>query len=334
MRYRRLQIWLLLVASSCHLPAVAFDVIAHRGASGYLPEHTLEATTLAFAQDPDYIEQDVVITRDGIAVVLHDIHLETVTDVEERYPHRAREDGRWYALDFTLEELRKLSVHERTDNKGNPVFANRYQGNHAQFRIATLDEHIELIVQLNRELGKDIGFYTEIKSPAWHRAQGVDISAIVMQQLKKHNLDKPDSNIIIQCFDFAEVKRLRTSLHFKGKLVQLLGDNSWGESDTDYGALMTNEGMQALAKYADGIGPWIPQLFSASAENSDTVTAPDWLGAAQSLDMMVHPYTFRSDALPPGTNAEKLLQTLKDELKVDGVFTDQVPPVKAFLRSH
>ena len=102
--------------------AQRFSVIAHRGASGYLPEHTLEAATLAFSLKPDFIEQDVVISKDNVPVVLHDIHLETVTNVEAVYPKRHRADGRYYARDFTLEELRNLRVHERANSDGKQVF--------------------------------------------------------------------------------------------------------------------------------------------------------------------------------------------------------------------
>ena len=122
-------------------------VIAHRGASGYLPEHTLEAATLAYAQGADFIEQDVVLSKDGVPVVLHDIHLDTVTNVAKRFPDRKREDGRYYVIDFTLKELKTLRVHERTDLKGQPVYAGRFQGD-SDFRIATLEDHFELIEQL------------------------------------------------------------------------------------------------------------------------------------------------------------------------------------------
>ncbi|MEZ6118468.1 MAG: glycerophosphodiester phosphodiesterase family protein [Pirellulaceae bacterium] len=92
-------------------------VIAHRGASGYLPEHTLPAKALAFGQHADFLEQDVVITKDDRPIVLHDIHLDTVTDVATRFPDRKRSDGRFYAIDFTLAEIQSLSVHERIDLK-------------------------------------------------------------------------------------------------------------------------------------------------------------------------------------------------------------------------
>jgi glycerophosphoryl diester phosphodiesterase len=102
---------LLLAALSA--AAVEPAVIAHRGASGYLPEHTLEAVTLAHAQGAEHIEQDLVLSRDDVPVVLHDIHLDSVTDVAAKFPSRKREDGRWYALDFTLAELKQLRVTER-----------------------------------------------------------------------------------------------------------------------------------------------------------------------------------------------------------------------------
>lgn len=318
-----------LCLSTC---AAAFDIIAHRGASGYLPEHTLEAATLAFAQQPDYIEQDVVATKDGELVVLHDIHLDTVTNVAAKFPGRARDDGRWYALDFTLAELRTLQVKERADTAGKQVFANRYHGSKALFTIATLDEHIELISELNREFNSNIGFYTEIKSPAWHKKEGTDISQLLLDTLARYDLNGGNANIYVQCFDFAEVKRLRDELGFKGKIVLLLADNSWGESPTDYQALLTEQGMHDIAKYADGVGPWLPQLLDMKALQQGKVVPASWLATAKKEGLIIHPYTFRIDALPTGMTAEKILGLLTGPLAVDGVFTDQVPPVKSFLQ--
>ncbi len=311
--------------------ASAFDIIAHRGASGYLPEHTLEAATLAFAQQPDFIEQDVVATKDGELVVLHDIHLDTVTDVAAKFPDRVRDDGRWYALDFTLAELRTLQVKERSDTDGKQVFANRYHGSKALFTVATLDEHIELISELNREFNSNIGFYTEIKSPAWHKKEGVDISQRLLDTLARYNLNGENANIYVQCFDFAEVKRLRNELGFKGKIVLLLADNSWGESATDYQTLLTEQGMQDIAKYADGIGPWLPQLLDMKALQQGKIVPSPWLATAKKEGLVIHPYTFRIDALPTGMTAEQILGLLTEPLAVDGVFTDQIPPVKNFL---
>jgi glycerophosphoryl diester phosphodiesterase len=155
-------------------------VIAHRGASGYLPEHTLAAKAVAHAMGADYIEQDVVLSRDGVPVVLHDIQIETVTDVATMFPGRARADGRFYAIDFSLDELKALTVMERADERGEQVFPDRFPRGASSFRIPTLAEEIELIQGLNLSTGREAGIYPEIKAPAWHRAQGQDISAIVL----------------------------------------------------------------------------------------------------------------------------------------------------------
>lgn len=121
-------------------------VIAHRAASGYLPEHTLEAVALAYGMGADFIEQDLVLTKDGVPLVLHDIHLDTTTDVRKKFPDRARIDGRWYAIDFTLEEIKSLKVHERIDPKKDmAVFPSRFPVGHAKFEIPTFVEEIELI---------------------------------------------------------------------------------------------------------------------------------------------------------------------------------------------
>ena len=144
-------------------------VIAHRGACGYVPEHTLEAASMAHAMQVDFIEQDVVLSKDNIPVVLHDIHLDTVTDVAQKFPGRARSDGRFYAIDFALDEIKQLFVHERISLKtGKAVFPNRFDASKALFRVPTLEEEIELIKGLNAATGRDIGIYVEIKKPAWH----------------------------------------------------------------------------------------------------------------------------------------------------------------------
>ena len=314
---------LLIMASACQvIPPKPLDVaakplvIAHRGASGYLPEHTLESITLAYAQGADFIEQDLVVTKDSKLVVLHDIHLETVTNVEQVFPSRKRQDGRYYALDFTLAELKTLKVHERHDTKGKQVFPNRYKGK-GTFQIATFEEQIELIQQLNRQFNKTTGFYTEIKSPAWHREQGVDISQLALAILRKHELDDADKAIYVQCFDFAETQRLRNDLNAKVKLIQLIAENDWLESPTDYNVLKTPAGLKAIAKVAQGIGPWIPQLIDLK-----TMQPTGYVKQAHMAGLKVHPFTFRKDALPHHVNSQQTLQLLFNELKVDGLFTD------------
>ena len=147
-------------------------VIAHRGARGYLPEHTLEAKAMAYAQGAHYIEQDLVMTRDDNLIVLHDITLDRTTDVDEKFPDRARSDGRYYAIDFTLEEIRTLNATEgfRTEN-GEKVQARsqRFPLGKGSFRVPTFQEEIEMIQGLNISTGRDVGIYPEIKQPAFHR---------------------------------------------------------------------------------------------------------------------------------------------------------------------
>ncbi len=305
----------------------SFAIIAHRGASGYLPEHTLEAATLAFAQHPDFIEQDVVITKDNVPIVLHDIHLDTVSNVQSLYPQRKRQDGRFYARDFTLDELRRLTLHERTDLKGKQVFAHRYTGRQANFKIATLAEHFELISELNRQFDQHIGVYPEVKSPAFHLDEGVDASRIVIETLNQYGFGGAHGNSYLQCFDFAEIKRIREELGYTGKLIMLIGENSWEESDTDYNWLRTAQGMQKVSMYADGIGPWIGHLFDKTALEKGDIAAASWVKFAHDQQLSIHPYTYRSDALPQGMDGAQLLNNLAEVIKASGVFTDHVPPV-------
>jgi glycerophosphoryl diester phosphodiesterase len=326
---------LLIMASGCQvippnpiLSAANPLVIAHRGAPGYLPEHTLESVTLAYVQGADFIEQDLVATKDLKLIVLHDIHLETVTNVEQIFPTRQRKDGRYYALDFTLAELKTLTVHERQNAEGKQVFPQRYQGK-GTFHTATFEDQIELIQQLNRQFNKNTGFYPEIKSPAWHKEQGVDISQLVMTILRKHDLDNAHKNIYVQCFDFAETQRLRNDLGAKVKLVQLIAENDWLESPTDYDVLKTSQGLAAIAKVAQGIGPWIPQLVDLK-----TMEPTGYAKQAHIAGLQVHPYTFRKDALPDNVDIQQTLQLLFNDLKVDGLFTDFTDTVVNYLPNN
>lgn len=320
----------LLVVSSffCVTESMAKPVvIAHRGAPAYLPEHTLESTTLAHSLGPDYIEQDLVLSKDGVPVVLHDIHLETVTDVEQRFPTRKRDDNRWYAIDFTLAELRTLRVHERAKSDGSQVFSERYRGN-GHFSISTFVEHIELINNLNRSFNQNVGFYPEIKAPGFHRAEGQDISRIVLNIIREYGLDDFNANIYVQCFDFGETKRLRRELGAKVKLVQLIAENSWVESVTDYDKLKTREGIKEIASVAQGIGPWIPQLVTT---NESGLSVSQLATYAKEYKLAIHPYTHRADQLPKGITSDQLLSVLFNKVGVDGIFSDFPDKAKQFV---
>jgi glycerophosphoryl diester phosphodiesterase len=294
----------------------AFAVIAHRGASGYLPEHTLDAATLAFMQGAHYIEQDIVLTADNIPIVLHDIHIETVTNVESIFPQRHRSDNRYYAIDFTWSEIQQLLIHEREDELGNKVYPSRYNGSEA-FKVASFEQHIELITKLNSTFIKNVGFYSEIKAPEWHLSEGKDITAIVVNMLEKHGLTQPDANILIQCFYPQTLKRLKNEFKVSIGLVQLIADNNWDESSADYDHMQTKQGLEEVAEYATGIGPWLPQTYNPESGNGSAL-----LYNAKALGLIIHPYTFRADDLAFDMDAETLLDLIQNKLKLDGIFTD------------
>lgn len=290
-------------------------IIAHRGASGYLPEHTLAAVAMAHSWDVDFIEPDIVLSRDNVPVVLHDIHLDTTTNVKSVYPNRKRGDGRYYAIDFTYQELKKLRVHERIDLKtGRRVFENRFPLNSIEFRIPSLEEYIQLVQGLNISRNRKIGLIPEIKSPAFHRWHKQDISKIVLGILKKYKLDKRSDRFYLQCFDPMELKRIRYTLRSKVNLVQLIGDNSWKEASCDYDHMVTKKGIKEISEYAQVISPWLSPFFKNN--NLKTFTA-----ISHSNALKVIPYTIRIDSLPKSLSEAKLYELLKDA-DVDGVFTD------------
>jgi len=304
-------------------------VIAHRGASGYLPEHTLPAIAMAHAQGAHYLEQDVVLSKDNVPVVLHDIHIDTVTDVARRFPGRKRDDGRFYALDFTVAELKQLAASERFDPRtGAAVFATRFPVGKGSFQIPTLEEELQLIQGLNTSSGREAGVYPEIKEPAWHRSQGRDISPIVLDLLARYGYKTKTDKVYVQCFDEAEVKRIRTELGYKGRLVQLI-EGSRPLLD-EHKHLRTPAGLAEIARVADGIGPALSDVVARKGDGA--LEATSLVSDAHAVRLEVHPYTFRADALPPGVGSlEDLLRIALTDIGVDGVFTDHPDRAVAFL---
>nr|BAL46118.1 glycerophosphodiester phosphodiesterase [Borrelia sp. tAG85]BAL46127.1 glycerophosphodiester phosphodiesterase [Borrelia sp. tAG446M]BAL46128.1 glycerophosphodiester phosphodiesterase [Borrelia sp. tAG447M]BAL46136.1 glycerophosphodiester phosphodiesterase [Borrelia sp. tAG463M] len=336
MKQIKLKLFLFLTSFlfiiSCEKEKVSMNkalplVIAHRGASGYLPEHTLEAKAYAYALGAHYLEQDIVLTKDNIPIIMHDPEIDTTTNVAEIFPERARKDGRYYSVDFTLREIKSLKLSERFDPKtGKPIYPNRFPLNEYNFKIPTLEEEIQFIQGLNKSTGKNVGIYPEIKKPFWHKQQGKDISKIVIEILHKYGYKSKEDKIYLQIFDFAELKRIREELDYKGKLVMLIGENDWDEAPTDYEYIKSEEGIAEVAKYSDGIGPWIPQVII-----DGKVTG--LISLAHKHKMEVHPYTMRIDALPSyAKNANELLNLLFNKAKVDGVFTDFPDVVLGFIR--
>tara|TARA_R110002110_G_scaffold333755_2_gene544496 strand:+ start:61258 stop:62298 length:1041 start_codon:yes stop_codon:yes gene_type:complete len=310
-------------------------VIAHRGASGYVPEHTLAAKAMAHAMGADYIEQDVVLTGDGIPIVLHDIHLESTTDVAARFPDRARRDGRFYAIDFTLAEIRTLRAHERTGADGNAAFPGRFPLGPGPLTVPTLAEEIDFISGMDRSRGRRTGLYIEFKAPNFHRREGHDIARRVLDVLVEKGYDQRRDQVFLQCFDDATLRYLRDTLQTPLPLIQLIADNSWGEdSDVDYDFLQTAAGLDAVASYADGIGPWLMQIYRGKQADG-SVELSSLVALAHERGLQVHPYTFRADQLPAGIDSfAELLDIFLHQAGVDGLFTDFPDLARDYLLQH
>lgn len=302
--------------------SMAHEVIAHRGASGYLPEHTLEALVMAHGMDVDYIEQDLVVSKDDHLVVLHDIYLDKVTDVATVFPERQRADGRYYAVDFTLAELKQLRVNARKGEQTRQVQLTTAE-RAGMFRISTFAEQVALIRQLNAGRDRAIGFYPEVKQPAWHRREGKDISRLLVAALESYGLNHSDAKVMVQCFDFTEVKRLRNEVGLKTNLVQLLGEASWGNPESDYAWLQTAEGLAEIAKVAQGVGPWHRQLYDVERQEVSAFAM-----RAKQQGLLIHPYTVNFDNPPQGMTFAELEHLLFDKVQVDAVFTDYPDRVK------
>ena len=296
-------------------------VIAHRGASGYLPEHTLAAKTLAFEMGADFLEQDVVASRDDELIVLHDVFLDRVSDIALKFPGRQRDDGRYYVRDFDLDEIRSLRAWERMHADGTAVYPGRYPAQRGDFGFNTLAEELALVRQLNDEHDRSVGVYPEVKRPAWHMEEGVDITPLLLVTLAKFGYENHPDQVYVQCFDDAEIRRLKNELSCPYKLVQLIGENSWLEADTDYDAMRTDEGLREIADSADAIGPRIEHLFEPGADSVPVATG--LVTMSHKVGLAVHPYTFRVDDLPGGfTCFEDLVRFCVSELGIDGLFTD------------
>ena len=285
-------------------------VIAHRGASGYLPEHTLPAKAMSYAMNVDFIEQDIVLSKDNVPIVIHDIHLETVTDVAVKFPNRNRNDGRYYVIDFSFEELKQLNVSERFNPESKQaVYPNRFPLNSSTFKLHSLAEEIELIQGLNKSTGKNVGIYPEIKEPFFHKNEGKDISKIVLKELSNYGYNSKDDKCILQCFDVNELKRIRFQLKSELFLVQLI------EFEKD------ENRFEEFSKYADGIGPWIQQIIKGKDENGKWQLS-QLVSNAHQYNLKVHAYTFRADQLGSFKTFEELLNVALYEANIDGVFTD------------
>ncbi|MCA9194654.1 MAG: glycerophosphodiester phosphodiesterase [Planctomycetales bacterium] len=305
---------------SQHVPIV----IAHRGASGYLAEHTEGAKVLAIAQGADFVEQDLVLTRDRVFVVSHDTQLDHISNVATRFPDRHREDGHYYFADFDWPEIRTLSIVERSlfQQAESTRFPSRIDQ-----RFLRLEDEIQLVHGLNQTLNKQVGFYMELKSPAWHKQEfGVRMSDLLLPILSEYGLTGPNNRCFIQCFEPAELQYLKFDLGCKLPLIQLMGNQPLGlgkpaGSDAAIGDRQLIADLLEVGKYAHGIGPSLNSLVAPSESNA--IESSGLVETARSMKLQVHPYTVRVDSLPTwARSVDHLHSILLDELKVDGFFTD------------
>ena len=285
-------------------------VIAHRGASGLRPEHTLEAYRLAIRQGADFIEPDLVMTKDGVLVARHDPWLSDSTNVADKaeFADRKRtikgpngqEISDWWVFDFTLEELKTLKARQVREGR-TKAFDDRYD-------IPTFDEIVALAEEESAFEGRKIGLYPEAKWPSEHAAVGLDMQDAVIKSLAKHDLDSADAEIFVQCFDpqFLMAMNKLTDV----KLVQLDFENP-----NQPGAPTIP--LERIATYADAVGPYKGLLFDIA-----TGEATDYGARAAQLGLNVHAWTFRSDDLPVWAEETAVELRAAVEAGATGVFTD------------
>jgi len=304
-------------------------VIAHRGASGHRPEHTLAAYELAIELGADFIEPDLVITRDGVLVARHENEILETTDVSSRPEFADRRttkriDGMevagWFAEDLTLAEIKTLRARERL-----PFRSHAYDG---RFAIPTFDEVLDLAVRKSVETGRTIGVYPETKHPSYFREIGLPLEEPLLAALEARGWTGQDAPVFLQSFETGNLRELRQRTGVR--LIQLLDTEGrpWdlavsGDPRT-YRDLATPEGLAWIATYADGIGP--NKRLIVPADRDGRLLPPTSLVAdAHRAGLLVHPYTFRSDPQFLASEYEgwpELEYEKFYKLGVDGVFSD------------
>jgi glycerophosphoryl diester phosphodiesterase len=351
MRSGRTCLLVLVALLACAPPALGHDddeplVIGHRGAPGYLPDHTLEGYRLAIQMGADYIEPDLVATKDGHLIARHEPNITTTTDVEDHPEFASRfrndvnvdgalEDG-WFASDFTLAEIKTLRAIQPVDG--------RPKGFDGEFEIPTFEEVIALAKR------RGVGIYPETKHPTYHQRLGLPLEGRLVRALDRVGWNRKRSPVFIQSFEQSNLKQLNRMTDVR--LVQLVdaadvaADGSlvyappwdrpydWTVSGDPrllartFGFFATDAGLREISTYADGIGPWKRYIVSTRvAANGDLVTLPptDLIRRAHRKGLLVHTWTFRDE---PGNLASDYggnpLREYRQffKLGVDGVFSD------------
>ncbi len=311
-------------------------VIAHRGASGDRVEHTLEAYRIAIDYGADFIEPDLVLTKDGILVARHENEISGTTDVAEKPEFSDRKttkviDGQdyngWFTEDFTLAELKTLRAKERL-----PKVRPQNAAGDGQWEIPTFEEVLQLLKEHEAQTGERVGVYPETKHPSYFASIGLAHEKPMLELLKEYGFDGADDPVFIQSFEVGNLQDL--AKRTKIRLVQLVADQG-GPPDRDdltYADMVTPAGLSDIAKYASGLGP--SKSLVIDRDEQGRLKKPTSLVAdAHDAELVVHPWTFRIENvfLPTefqGGYEASDIGDVKAEMKaylatgIDGLFSD------------
>ncbi len=321
-------------------------VIAHRGASGLLPEHTLEAYQRAIEQGADFIEQDLVLTKDQVLVCRHEPMLSGTTNVADLPQFASRKTTKmvdgvayndWFVSDFTLAEIKTI--------KAKQALADRPQQFNGQYSIPTFQEVIDLAKAQSAATGRVIGIYPETKHPTYHEAQGLPLTRKLMEALTAAGWNSKDAPVFVQSFEVSNLRSIRSQYNSTVRLVQLYDaydvdangnmvmtapngqpyDFVVAGDPRTYNDLATDAGLDFVKTYATGIGPWKPFIQPYKAADMGKLPASTLIERAHQRGLLVHAYTFRDETrylLPAYANDPKAEYKNFYDLGLDGVFSD------------
>ena len=304
-------------------------IIGHRGACGYRPEHTIASYELAIEMGADYIEPDIVSTKDGVLIARHENDITETTNVSDKPEFANRKTNKiingkevrgWFTEDFTLTEIKTLRAKERL-----PFRNHSYDG---RFAIPTLQEIIDLAQQKSAEIGRIIGIYPETKYPTYFKSINLALEDRLVSILKENGYTSSDAPIFIQSFEVENLKQLKELTDLP--LIQLLDDKRMqpydfvGKSDCTYGDLTAPKELAIIAEYAKGIGSY-KRLIVPMGEHKKLKSATSLIQDAQAVGLKVHAWTFRNEdqylAADYKTNPKAEYEQFF-ELGLDGVFSD------------
>ncbi len=309
-------------------------ILGHRGACGYRPEHTLASYELAINMGADYIEPDVVSTKDGVLVARHENEISLTTDVAVKFPNLKRSkvvDGNkiegWFIEDLNLAELKTLRAKERLNT--------RDQSFNGLYEIPTIEEIIKLVQSKENELHRTIGIIPETKHPSYFSSLGLPLEKRLLELLKKYGYERPNSPIIIQSFEISNLERLHKDSPYK--LMQLIDDpelhpfdqvlKNGGDSSKaiKYIEMLSDKGLESIKKYAQIVSP-AKRMIVLQDPATKTLNAPnDLIDRSHRAGLLIMPYTFRNDKeyLAPEYNGNPNTEYIEFfDLGVDGLFTD------------